>query len=104
MSDGENMIRTIRRHVWEDFKDEVLRFTRTDKGKSIYRRRKETIERSFADSMEQHGLRFCRMRGKDKVKEKCLLTATVQNIKKMAMLLSKLSPNYFSNWNLFILN
>lgn len=88
---GKNSIRTIRRHVWEDFKDEVLRFTRTDKGRAIYRRRKETIERSFADSKELHGLRYCRMRGKQKVSEQCLLTAAVQNIKKIAMVLSRLS-------------
>lgn len=85
---GKNSIRTIRRHVWEDYKDEVLRFTRSDKGRSIYRRRKETIERSFADSKELHGLRYCHMRGKEKVKEQCLLTATVQNIKKMAMIMA----------------
>ena len=47
--------KSIRRHVWEDFKDKAWKFTHTDYGKKIYARRKETIERSFADSKELHG-------------------------------------------------
>lgn len=41
--------KVVYRHVWEDYKDEVIKFTKTDKGKWLYKRRKETIERSFAD-------------------------------------------------------
>ena len=80
--------KSIRRHVWEDYKDEAYSFTHTDYGKKIYKRRKETIERSFADSKELHGLRYCRMRGLAKVEEQCLLTAAVQNMKKIAKLLT----------------
>lgn len=88
---GTNSIRTIRRHVWEDYKDRFSLFTKTDKGKSIYKRRKETIERSFADSKELHGLRYCHLRGLSKVSEQCLLTAAVQNMKKIALILFRLS-------------
>lgn len=77
--------KSLRRHVWEDFKDEAYAFTHTEKGKKIYARRKETVERSFADSKELHGLRYCRFRGLSKVMEQCLLTAAVQNMKKIAM-------------------
>jgi len=80
----------ITRHVWEEYKDKVNRFTRSDKGKLIYKRRKETVERSFADSKELHGLHYCRLRGLNKVREQCLLTATVQNMKKIATRLSDL--------------
>lgn len=76
--------------MWEDYKDEVIKFTKTDKGKWLYKRRKETIERSFADSKNLHGLRYCRMRGIKKVSEQCLLTAAVQNMKKIARVLSHL--------------
>ena len=79
----------LRRHVWEDYRDEMYRFTHTDKGREIYARRKETIERSFADSKELHGLRYCRMRGLKNVSEQCLLTAAVQNMKKIALILDK---------------
>lgn len=80
--------KTVYRHVWEDYKDEVIKFTKTDKGKWLYKRRKETIERSFADSKNLHGLRYARFRGIKKVSEQCLLTAAVQNMKKIARVLS----------------
>ena len=69
-------------------KAEAYTFTHTEYGKKIYKRRKETIERSFADSKELHGLRYCRMRGLAKVEEQCLLTAAVQNMKKIANILA----------------
>lgn len=93
---GNNERRTIRRHVWEDHKDKVAVFTKTGKGKDLYKKRKETIERSFADSKELHGLRYCRLRGLNKVSEQCLLTATVQNMKKIAMVLFRLY--FFTNF------
>lgn len=80
--------RVIRRHVWEEYKEKNIQFLKTDKGKGIYKRRKETIERSFADSKNLHGLRYCRMRGLSKVSEQCLLTAACQNMKKIAKVLS----------------
>lgn len=83
--------KSIFRHVWEDYKDIVYEFTKTEKGKQIYAHRKETIERSFADSKELHGLRYCRMRGIKKVNEQCLMTAAVQNMKKIAILLGRRS-------------
>ncbi|ABK60462.1 IS1182-like element ISCno1 family transposase [Clostridium novyi] len=88
LTSDKSINRTIRRHVWEDYKDQIFSFTKTEKGKSIYKRRKEKIERSFADSKELHGLRYCRMRGIKNVSEQCLLTAAVQNMKKIAMVLS----------------
>lgn len=86
--------KSLRRHVWEDYKDIMYQFTKTDEGKEIYKRRKETIERSFADSKELHGLRYCRMRGIEKVSEQCLLTAAVQNMKKIATMLSRQPFSY----------
>jgi len=84
-------IRTIRLHVWEEYKDKTKNFVKdTDLGKRIYKRRKETVERSFADAKELHGLRYARFRGIEKVKEQCLMTAAVQNMKKIAMMLSQL--------------
>lgn len=77
--------KSLRRHVWEDYRDEAYVFTHTEEGKEIYAKRKETVERSFADSKELFGLRYCRMRGLSKVTEQCLLTAAAQNMKKIAM-------------------
>ena len=89
--------KVLRRHVWEDYRDEMYRFTKTDLGKQIYARRKETIERSFADSKELHGLRYCRMRGLARASEQCLLTAAVQNMKKIAIHLDRFLRLLFNN-------
>ena len=81
-------IRTIRRHVWQEYLTEIDRFKeKTDLGKRIYKRRKETIERAFADLKELHGFRYARFRGLEKMNEQCLLTAAAYNIKKMATIL-----------------
>ena len=40
----------VERHVWQDALDEITSFTKTPQGRSIYNRRKETIERSFAEA------------------------------------------------------
>jgi transposase len=96
--------KSIRRHVWEGYKDIMYSFTKTDKGKEIYAHRKETIERSFADSKELHGLRYCRMRGLARASEQCLLTAAVQNMKKIAMLLDKGFTAIYSYFYSFRIN
>ncbi|MEI7814907.1 MAG: IS1182 family transposase [Coriobacteriia bacterium] len=82
-------VKTIHRHIWEDAKDRCRDFTNTEEGREIYARRKETVERSFADSKELHGYRYARMRGIARVMEQCLLTAAAQNMKKMALTLTR---------------
>ncbi|WP_239586697.1 transposase, partial [Shouchella xiaoxiensis] len=64
-------------------------------GKAIYRMRKYKIERSFADSKQLHGLRYCRLRSLEGASEQALMTATVQNIKKIAMHLSRWKERLF---------
>jgi len=77
-------IKVITRHVWQDSKERIDRHRLMDAGKKIYARRKETVERSFADAKQLHGHRYARMRGLDKVREQCLLAAACQNMKKIA--------------------
>jgi IS5 family transposase len=78
--------KTITRHVWEASKEEANRLRLTKWGKKVYARRKETVERSFADAKQHHGHRYARFRGLSKVQMQCLLAATAQNMKKMALL------------------
>ncbi|MHC1683595.1 MAG: IS1182 family transposase [Clostridiaceae bacterium] len=85
---SKSEFKTVRRHVWEKYKELVKEFLRTEKGKGLYKRRKETVERSFADSKNLHGLRYCRMRGTVRVQEQCFLTAACQNMKKIARVLT----------------
>jgi hypothetical protein len=84
-----NKTRIIRRHVWQESLTNIDRFKEKTKfGKNIYKRRKETIERAFADLKELHGFRYARFRGIEKMKEQCLMTAAAYNMKKIARLAS----------------
>lgn len=80
-------VKTVTRHVWEDYREKVDSHRKTKAGKALYKRRKETIERSFADAKQLHGHRYIRMRGLLRAQEQCLLSAACQNIKKMALML-----------------
>jgi len=84
-------IKTMTRHVWEESRERVDARRLTEEGRQIYKRRKETIERSFADGKELHGQRYVRMRGLLRAQEQCLLTAACQNMKKMALILTRKS-------------
>ena len=55
--------RQVTRHVWQDALEQADAFGKTSSGKRIYAWRKETIERSFAEAKELHGLRYARILG-----------------------------------------
>ena len=80
--------KTVTRHVWQDARERTDAHRLTDWGKRIYKRRKETVERSFADAKQLHGHRYARFRGLTAVKTQCLLAAAAQNIKKIALALA----------------
>lgn len=84
-----NRTKVITRHVWQDSKDRIDRHRLSDSGKNLYARRKETVERSFADAKQLHGHRYARMRGLTKVREQCLLAAACQNMKKIALVIAR---------------
>ena len=78
----------ITRHLWQPFKEQIDAHRLTDLGKRLYAPRKETVERSFADAKELLGI-ATRFRGLAKVQAQCLLSAACQNMKKIALLLTR---------------
>ena len=82
-------VRTLTRHVWQDLREETDQRRLTPWGKAIYKRRKETVERSFADAKQLFGHRYARFRGLEKVRSQCLLAAAAQNIKKIALVMTQ---------------
>lgn len=74
----------IQRHVWEHYLEEADHLRHTQENKSIYARRKETIERVFADAKEKHGMRWTTLRGLKKLSMQAMLTFAAMNLKKMA--------------------
>jgi transposase len=88
---SKNKVKVVTRHVWEEHKEKVRLNRLSKSGKMLYKFRKEKVERSFADSKELHGLRYCRLRGLKNASEQVLLTAACQNMKKIATHLAKLA-------------
>ena len=85
---SRNATRLIIRHVWADARERADAHRLTPLAKRIYKRRKETVERSFADAKQLHGHRYARFRGLVAVACQCLLAAAAQNIKRMALALA----------------
>ena len=90
---SSNATKVVTRHVWEASRERMDQHRLSRVGKRIYKRRKETVERSFADGKQLHGHRYARFRGLRRVQQQCLLAAAAQNIKKIALLLSKTGPD-----------
>ena len=83
---SRNFTKVLTRHVFEDAKDRANETRISDWGKRIYVKRKETVERSFADAKQHHGHRYAKFRGLEKVQMQCLLASACQNMKKMALI------------------
>jgi IS5 family transposase len=75
----------LTRHVWQDARERADARRLTDWGKRVYARRKETVERSFADAKQLFGHRYARFRGLVRVQCQCLMAAAAQNMKKIAL-------------------
>lgn len=87
---SKNMKKVITRHIYADAVDRANQMRLSSYGKKTYRRRSETVERSFADAKQHHGHRYARFRGLSKVQMQCWLAAAAQNIKKIALVVSYL--------------
>ena len=59
--------KVVRRHIHEEW-NEIFRKNRLSKeGKELYQRRQEHVERSFADSKQNHGYRYAMYKGVKKI-------------------------------------
>ena len=81
--------RVIRRLICEEINERSREIRISKEGKKIYKRRKETIERSFADSKNNHGYRYAMYRGIEKNQNYTWLICATQNMKNIVMKLSK---------------
>jgi hypothetical protein len=81
---SKNHQKTVTRHVWEGWIEQADDIRHTPWGKALYQKRKETIERVFADAKEKHAMRYTHMRGLTRVKCWVGLKFAAMNLKKMA--------------------
>lgn len=73
------------RHIWQEYLDLVEQLRKTERGKELYERRKETIERVFADAKEKHAMRYTHHRGLARVTNWVRLKYAAMNLKKLAV-------------------
>lgn len=83
-TNSKNKQKVVTRHVWEEYLEEAEHLRHDNYVKCVYKRRKETIERVFADAKEKHGMRFTHLRGLAKVKMEVTLIFSCMNLKKLA--------------------
>lgn len=74
------------RHIWQDYIEEANHLRYKTEVKKIYQKRKETIERVFADAKEKHGMRYTKLRGLQKIKMEVSLIFSCMEFKKIGQL------------------
>lgn len=99
--------KTVTKHIWSDYLETVEDIRYTPEYKELYERRKETIERVFADAKEKHAMRYTPYRGLSQVTNWVRLKFAAMNLKKYAIHRWNLSHLYvffayfFSNFQNF---
>jgi transposase len=76
--------KVVTRHIWQACLEEADHLRHHEDVKPIYAKRKETIERVFADAKEKHGMRWTTLRGLKKLSMQAMLTFAAMNLKKLA--------------------
>jgi len=81
---SKNCQKVVTRHVWAEYLEMAEDVRLSPLGKEVYARRKETIERVFADAKDKHNMRYTHYRGRAKLRMQALLTFACMNLKKLA--------------------
>lgn len=90
-TNSKNTQKLVTRHVWAEYLEEAHHLRYKPLVKGTYKRRKETIERVFADAKEKHGMRYTRLRSVAKITMEVTLIFACMNLKKLASRLWKRS-------------
>ena len=93
----ETKDKKILRHIKEEW-NEIFRENRiSEEGKELYKRRKEHVERSFADSKQNHGYRYAMYKGVLKNQHYTWLICAAQNMKNIAIKNEKVGKEPMNN-------
>ena len=74
---------------WKDYEELADDARYTPEYRELYQRRKETIERVFADAKEKHAMRYTQYRGLAQVSNWVKLKFAAMNLKKLAKIKAK---------------
>ncbi len=93
-TENSQYVKTVAKHLWSDYLETVENIRHTPEYKELYERRKETIERVFADAKEKHAMRYTQYRGLVQVTNWVRLKFATMNLKKYAIhRWNRLHPN-----------
>ena len=81
---SKDCVKTVQRHIWKNYEDLADDARYTPKYSDLYKQRKETIERIFADAKEKHAMRYTQYRGLAQVTNWVKLKFVAMNLKKLA--------------------
>ena len=112
------LFKMVQRHIWKGYEELTDDARYTPEYRELYKKRKETIERVFADAKEKHAMRYTHHRGLTQVSAWVRLKYAAMNLKKLAQWSWKSSifalifvcyhPNYrkppafaFESWGFF---
>ena len=75
-------VKTVQRHIWKDYEDLADDARYTPEYQALYAKRKEAIERVFADAKEKHAMRYTQYRGLAQVANWVKLKFAAMNLEK----------------------
>jgi len=81
---SKDCVKTVQRHIWKDYEELADDARYTPEYRDLYKQRKETIERVFADAKEKHAMRYTQYRGLAQVTNWVKLKFVAMNLKKLA--------------------
>lgn len=81
---SQKYVKTVARHIWKAYEEQADDVRYMPKYQTLYQKRKETIERVFADAKEKHGMRYTPYRGLAQVQKWVKLKFAAMNLKKLA--------------------
>ena len=82
---SKDCVKVVTRHIWKDYEELADDARYTPEYADLYKRRKETIERVFADAKEKHAMRYTHYRGLAQVSNWVRLKFAAMNLKKFAI-------------------
>ena len=81
---SKNCVKTVQRHTWKEYEELADDARYTPEYRNLYKQRKETIERVFADAKEKHAMRYTQYRGLAQVTNWVKLKFAAMNLKRFA--------------------
>ena len=96
---SKDCVKVVQRHIWKDYEELADDARYTPEYADLYKQRKETIERVFADAKEKHAMRYTPYRGLAQVSNWVRLKFAAMNLKKFAK--RKWRDNHPSDFLLF---